>query len=421
MKKYDFPVKNKFHARAVIELDYEIDPISSDALYVDLDEVRGREYLDRMRFNLNIDNDRLEELSDFYTKIIFSGHKGTGKSLELKKFHHYLNNPQRYFSIFIELEKELEIATFQPEDIFVLLIVKVIEAANEKEVDLNLEYLDDLVKDWLANTEIKEELKDSYKLDIGSEAEIGASVFFVKLKSRLKAVYSSESKTSREIRQKIKRNPLDLINRFNNTLSDLRDMINKQNKGKDILFILDGTERMPYDKYLDLFIKDANLIKAINSNMIFSVPINSYYNIESNPAVEFFQTFILPMVVINAQSIPKLSEIISRRIDTDSFIDADALQYCVKKSGGCIRQLLRIVHRALNITFGKKISPQAAEKSAKELGKEMITLLDSEHIVILEEEEYKHADQKVLELLFSLVVLKYNGDRQINPLVKDLL
>ena len=151
--------------------------------------------------------------------------------------------------------------------------------------------------------------------------------------------------------------------------------------------------------------------------MVFSVPINSYFDIKSNPASFFFQTYSLPMIPITDQSLPLLKQIITKRIDAQIFIEDEALEFCILKSGGCIRQLLNIVNKSLTISLGTKITKEIAQKSVEELGRAMIELLDSAHYNILKKKEYERSDQKVLELLFSLAILKYNGERKINPLI----
>lgn len=103
------------------------------------------------------------------------------------------------------------------------------------------------------------------------------------------------------------------------------------------------------------------------------------------------------------------------------FIEKESLAFCIQKSGGCIRQLLRIVNKALIISRGAKITKETAEKSVSDLGRSMIELFDSEHLSILKQKQYYTADSKVLDLLFSLAVLKYNGAREINPLIQKYL
>ncbi|MCP4131482.1 MAG: hypothetical protein GY754_10935 [bacterium] len=418
---YSFPVTDKFHARTVTELDYKINPLDP-TVFVDLDPVRGQDYLEGIKFTLNIAEDSLKESTDSFIKIIFSGHKGTGKSLELERFHNYIDDPERYLSVFIDIEKEFEVAKFQPQDLFVILIAKLIETIAEKQIALKSNYLEEIINDWLSEKEVLEELKKSYKLDIGSEIEAGVSILgFLKLKSKLKALFSYESKTSTSIRQKIKKNPLKLIERFNMVLLDLRDILKKENKGKDILFVSDGTEKVPYETYTELFVQDSNLIRAIDCNCIFSVPISSYFDIENSPSSGFFQTYTLPMVPPTKESIPLLGTVITKRINGDTFIEENALQFCVKMSGGCIRQLLRIVNTALTTSLGSTITLKIAKKAAEEVGRRMFELLDSAHMDILLEEKYQTADKKVLDLLFSLAVLKYNGKRDINPLLKPFV
>lgn len=416
---YKFPVANKFAARAVTELDFEIDPMDPE-VYVDLDAVRGRTYLDRIKYNLNIDKDRLADTTEDFTKILFSGHRGTGKSMELKRFQHYIDHNDRYFSVFIEIEKESEVGTFQSEDLFAILIVKLIEKIDQHHIDFRSDFLNDIFNEWFSDEDIKKELKQNFKVDLGTETGAGWDFFgFVKLKAAMKAIFSSESNTCKTIRQSIKKNPLRLIERFNASLSDLRDTLEKQKRAKDILFILDGTEKISHATYLKLFRDDSHLIRSIDANMIVSVPINSFFDINKTASSQFFQAFTLPMIVIDEKSSPLLEKIITTRIDADTFIGPDALQFCVEKSGGCIRQLIRIVNKALNISLGEKITPEIARDAASEISRSMMDILDSEHREILRARKFDTADEKLLELLFELVILKYNGERKINPLIED--
>lgn len=79
------------------------------------------------------------------------------------------------------------------------------------------------------------------------------------------------------------------------------------------------------------------------------------------------------------------------------------------------------MNRSLIISRGEKITIETAEKSVMELGRSKLDLLDTEHIEILTKGNFNTADQKALDLLFSLAVFKYNGERKINPLIIDLL
>ncbi len=416
----EYPVKDKFLARQVTELDFEIAPENETALYVHLDPVRPADCFEDIKFILNIDptSGQLSKLTDSYAKIIFSGHRGCGKSTELHRFQACVNHSDRYCSIFIDMEKEVEITTFEPEDLFVTLIFKLIERLKDDGVEIHTAQLNDLLKEWLSDAEIQRELKTSYNLDIASEVEAGAGFLgFIKLKSSLKALFSSSSSTVKKIRETVRRNPHSLVDRLNLALDDARQVLAKAGLGKDILFVIDGFEKMRYQIFQQLFIRESSMLQALDSNILFTVPINSYYDISSSASSEFFQTYILPMVPVTAQSSLLLADIIGKRLDAGVFFAPGALAYCVEKSGGCPRQLLRIVNRAIVQRRGERIAPGDAEKACHFLGQEMWDKLDSDHRKILLDKTYETADRKSLDLLFSLAVLKYNGRREINPLL----
>ncbi len=416
----EYPVKDKFLARQVTELDLEIDAENEAALYVHLDSVRAEECFNDIKFTLNIDasTGQLMKLTDSYAKIIFSGHRGCGKSTELHRFQTDVNHSDRYCSIFIDMEKEVEITTFEPEDLFVTLIFKLIERLEQEGLEIRTVQLGDLLKEWLSDTEIQRELKTSYQLDIASELEAGAGFLgFIKLKSSLKALFSSSSNTVKKIRESVRKNPHSLVNRLNLALDDAREILDKAGKGKDILFVIDGFEKMRYEIFQLLFIRESSMIQALNSNILFTVPINSFFDIKNSASAEFFQTPILPMVPVDKKSIPLLADIIAKRIDTSLFFAAGVLNFCVEKSGGCPRQLLRIVNRAIIQRRGERIKQGDVNKACLYLGQDMWDKLDSDHRKILENKAYQAADAKILDLLFSLAVLKYNGRREINPLL----
>lgn len=416
----EYPVIDKFLARQITELDFEIEPENEAALYVHLDSVRPADCFEDIKFILNIDpsTGQLSKLTDSYAKIIFSGHRGCGKSTELHRFQSNVNDPSRYCSIFIDMEKEVEITTFEPEDLFITLIFKLVERLEQESLEIKTAQLGDLLKEWLSDTEIQRELKTSYNLDIASEIEAGAGFLgFLKLKSSLKALFSSSSSTVKKIRETVRKNPHSLIDRFNLALEDARRVFAAADKGKDILFVIDGFEKMRYPIFQLLFIRESSMLQALDSNILFTVPINSYYDISSSASSEFFQTYILPMVPVTDRSRPLLADIIGKRLDADVFIAPGALEVCVEKSGGCPRQLLRIVNRAIVQRRGERIAPADVERACIYLGQEMWDKLDSAHRKILWDKSYETADKKALDLLFSLAVLKYNGRRDINPLL----
>jgi hypothetical protein len=425
MAHYTYPVTNPFQARTVTEPDFEPN-LFKDNLYVNLDEVRGVDFVQDIRFTLNIDqaSDCLYDVTDDYVKIIFSGHRGCGKTTELKRLHHNLNHPKRYFSIFLSIEEEMEYGSFQPEDFFVWIILKLVDAIHIEEIDVSITALDELAQQLLSDKIIEHELKNSFQTELGIDAGSGVNFFdWLKFKAIAKAVFAGSNQTSTKIREEVRRNTLDVINKINLAIVEVRNTIQKNSKGGDILFIVDGSEKLKFEVYEYLFIENPNLLKTLAVNLIVAVPINSFYQIEKTPGY-FPNQFIVPMVKLglnDSYSNECFKEVVRRRIDENAFFDVEVLDECVQASGGCMRQLLIVVNSVIRKARGNKASLETAKLAIYELGHRMYDLLDSDHMAALHIENRHLGDVKVREMLFQLVLLKYNGTVKVNPLLKPFV
>ncbi|MBT9544767.1 MAG: hypothetical protein IV090_05210 [Candidatus Sericytochromatia bacterium] len=419
---YVFPITNIRQSKYVLEPDFDI--TSYPELYVDFNQVRSRRFLDELQFALNLEDDELKEPPDRFMKIVFSGHLGCGKTTELKHIQRYINAPDRYTSILIELEKECEVGKFEKEDLFVLFIVKLLQRLREDlpETHFDAGGLQEILHEWLSVETVQKELKDHYQIEVNTEAGMGFDFWgFLKLGSKFKSVFDHNSATAHTIRENVKRNPMRLVERLNEFLAEVRQVMAENNKGRDLLFIVDGSEKIHFEIYKALCIQEAHLLKALNANLILSIPINAYFDIKSHAQGQFFTDYLLPMLEVNPQTKPLLAELITKRLDQTLFLEPEALDYSLEQSGGCPRQLLRIIHKAIMLGQGQKISLERAKESCYYWGQQMSDTLTQEHWDILIQQDYYSASEQVQNLLFALVVLKYNGKRELNPLIQPFL
>jgi hypothetical protein len=421
---YEFPLKDKFQVREVTEIDFDIEAYK-DKLYVDLTEVRDNDFWETLVYDLGVnpENNKLEKLTKDFVKIIFSGHIGSGKTLELRRFQEYINDRERYLSVFIEVEKVFEVARFQPEDFFIMLITELVKTLQANHIPLDFTELTQLEKDWLSTEEIKKEITKSTKGELEIEKSVGINIpTFFQFSTKIKALFSAETKTATEIRQKVRTNSLEYINQFNAILYQVRNQISA--RGKDILFVIDGSEKLE-EINTNIFVKQSYLLRAINANMICSVPITMHYKVQNSNALGFYADCLLPMIKLNDRSKVKLKEIITRRIDKKTFFpDDEVLDLMTTYSGGSIRQLLRIANAMFRHTRGQVVTMEKAKEALAELGRKMWELLKTEEITILKEglknnSDFKVADEKITLLVFSLILLKYNDEIKLNPLLES--
>lgn len=424
MARYQYPVTNKYEARIVTEPDREED-LFEENLYVNLDEVRGEEFRESIFYSLAVEDDRLAYLTDDYVKIICSGHRGCGKSTELQRLHQYLNAPPRYFSILLSIEQEMDYGSLQPEDIFVWIILKLVEAIKEHDIATGRADFDDLARQLLADKTVEQELTQTFATEISTEAG-GGFDFLVRLKTIAKGVFSGKNTTSTKIREEVRKNTLAIIQKINAALVSLRSSVQKANLGQDLLFIIDGSEKLDFKVYENLFIQNPNLLRALSLNMIVAIPINAFYKIEAAPGLNFPKQFIVPMIKLGEPGTEPnecFKEVITRRLDEATFFAPGVLDECVRRSGGCMRQLLIIVNTVINKALGKQASLELAKATIYRLGSEMYQVLSTEHVEVLKRglAALKLGDAEVRDMLFRLVLLKYNGHVKLNPLLEDFI
>ncbi len=427
MATYNYPVTNPFEARRVTEPEFEPD-LFSDNLYVDLDSVRGEEFRQSIAFDLNIDTQasiqqsQLTYQSDDYIKIIFSGHRGCGKTTELKRLYADLNDPSRYATIYFSIEDETIYEGFQPTDLFVWIIIKLVEFLDKHDVRAGSLALERLRQQLLTDVTVEDEIKTGSQLELSTQAGGGFDFWgWLKFGVQAKAVMADENRTSTKIREQVRQNTLSVIQQINAALIDIRSAVKAQHKGRDLLFIIDGSEKLKFEVYEYLFLKNSHLIRELGLNLIAAVPIDTYYRI-MDAVVYFPNQHIIPMVKLDKpNAVACLKEIIRRRVDETTFFDDGVLDLCVRYSGGCVRQLLQIVNAVIRKTRGQKASLAEAGIAIQELGRRMYELLDNEHLTILKSGVYQTGEAKVREMLFQLVLLKYNGHLMPNPLLDSFV
>ncbi|MFN8396971.1 MAG: hypothetical protein U0176_20260 [Bacteroidia bacterium] len=321
----------------------------------------------------------------------------------------------------MDLEKETSIERFQPEDFFVALITILLRTLRDRKVKFDRKEFESIANDWVSEEEVSREIEKSFGVEAEAEVSLGWKFWeFLGIGGHLKGTYSADNKTTKAIRQQIKTNPIGLVTRLNAAIVGVREDIQRAGKGREILFVVDGLEKTRHEVYESLFIQDPQAILSLGAHQILTVPIGTFYEVQSQPSREFFETVYLPMLRLNEQTVPLFKELVLRRVSPE-LLGEGVLDECISYSGGCPRQMLKLVNRALGIALGKPVTLEHAEKAIREEGNERWRTLTSTHQEILRSREFETANLEVLELLQSLNILEYNGmnlERKINPLIE---
>ncbi len=449
--KYNFPVKDFYLAREVIEPDFDISQYES-RLYVDLSPARiskiTEDYRKSIKTALNVDSrsNRINRrtATTHYKKILFTGFRGTGKTTELQKIQKELTGPSAYYTVFVALESELEMTNFHYEDFFIMLILKLARNINKDDkLKHNAHFLDSIIEDWISEKEVIKEIEKEAKMQ--GEVSTGGGfnlLNFFKTDFNIKSALAFGTKAATKIRKNIKDNLNQVIEKFNKALEEIRPTISKNKRGKDILFIIDGLEKAPYLEYEKLIVKNAHAIFDINAHILTTVPINAQYLAEIWAEQSKFEIFIFPVIKVdNFYNRLLMTEVITRRIDKETFFDNkiikrkvgneylenyEVLDYIVRMSGGVLRQLFHIVRYVLLYSVEEKLTTAKAKDLLRDYGRRMYETLNSNQKKILEEfkegkRDLTPADKDDGILLFNLFILKYNDSFYLNPLIEQFI
>ncbi len=421
--RYQFPEKDPFRAMEATEPDFDIFEPGREDLYVPLQDLRSSRQFELIERELGVSHNRLSNIPNKYIKILFSGHRGSGKTVELLRFRDKIHHPDRYFCVFVSLQEEIEITRFQAEDLYVVLINKLLRELREANVSYDEEEFEDIARAWTREKEIVEELQRRQGVQSGEGVKAGFNFWNIfSAEGFLKSFYGHDDVITQKIRQSFRRNPKELVDRFNSALIGVRQAIQAEGKGKDLLFIVDDFEKTRPEIYNTVFIDDPKFIQDMKAHLICCVPIQTFYKVQNHAAADVFRTSYLPMADLEKRGGETFSQIVTRRADASLF-ESGVLEQIVRLSGGSPRQLLRVANQCL-LRADDRVDSGILEETRKSLALERLRPLTAKHRQILKGRNFQDVSPELLELLFALHVMEYNGDkieRRINPLLEGYL
>lgn len=411
--------------------DLPIERGEQDPHYVDCSAPRGVKNAMEMMAN------RIERSpAPHYSKQLFTGHRGSGKSTELFRLKRMLEE-SNYFVVYFDVEAELNISDLDYTDVLLTIAQQVEKQMREcAKIEIKSELLDNIAN-WFGTTVIREQKSRDINATLETESSIGIQLPFAKMLARFKGEIKSSSIRRTEIRRELEQKALELIQRVNELLDDARVRLEKHGK-RGLVLIVDGLERLLY-RVVDaatgrsshdlLFIEHGEQLRSPNCHLVYTFPINLLS--ARNVGQIFNETTILPMIKILEKDgepctmgLKALRQIIASRLDIDAIFDSpDLVDRLVQLSGGHLRDLLRLVRYALDYT-NTTVSAEHVEQAMRQLVNEYDYLIPDKDLPLLHEVHRTRQvpnDEPHALLLYNLLVLEYrNGKRwaAIHPAVQ---
>ena len=442
-----------FRAKTLAEVSKAIslEPLEPlDDRYTDLSKARGTRDLRKLRqyFENAASNQQ-------WACAAFIGHRGSGKSTELKRLEGELS--ERFTPLHLEVDQSLQLDCDYT-DLLLWLVDSVVNHFYDHALPLDGARVK-AVADWFAERTIEtaDELKKEVSLETEAEAStktgahFGIFAYSVKLLARLKARVVGNREHRKLSRQKLQNYSDELLQRVNALLAHTRKVLVAEGRPARLLIVQDNLDRLRPESALRLFRDNGDILRRLEADCIWTVPINSrlapfgihnlFNNVFSMPTIKVHDRAGKPVPT----GITGLVELVGKRMDTATvFSSPEVVAYLAEKSGGSVRDLLRLIGEAqlaAQVDGLSAINEDSAQEAVKKLrldfqglfvpGDAYYPLLaavartkqDAVTTASATPEQAANNRAFFAELLVNGSVLEYNGDERwfdVHPVVHDI-
>ncbi|CAK8721334.1 Orc1-like AAA ATPase domain-containing protein [Candidatus Electrothrix laxa] len=412
--------KNRLDYNEPLRPDDEL----SQGLFVDTSEARGDFSIKRLHRELNVDNQGIAHTASATPQkqyILFTGHRGCGKSTELLRTATYLHHPDRYYVIHLDCLEKLDINNLKYSDVLLALAAALLKKLEQEEgITIDQIFLTSLENWFKERVEAHTSLRDfATEVKAGVKVQTGLprlSKLFGELTNKINIA----STYREELRLVVRNNFTEFTEAFNQLIQDGEEKIRVAGKGKRILFTVDGTDRLDQEDAPKFFIENVHQLTQINGLFIYCAPIHLLHQVNTINAI-FSQPFRLPMLKVRdrdgeelPENIAVMRELALRRVPEQLFDEPDTVDYLVRYSGGHPRDLLRLLKVAINYSEEERIDRAAAEKAVKQVANEYRRFIsNSDYTRLVQIDLHPDApddftDKQSNELLYNLTLLEYS-------------
>jgi thymidylate kinase len=362
-------------------------------------------------------------------KVLFTGHRGSGKSTELNKLATLLRNS--FFVVHFSITRALNLSDLTYTDLLLAIAMRLFSQATtgeaigrRKRKVIGDVLLDDVYR-WFT-----QEIVIEKTFEPKADASLVANVNLLLLK--LEGKVSAEAVTRRQVRERVEHRLSDLLDKMNQVIAEIT-----KNTGRRVLIIVEDIDKLDLARARDLFLNTAYALTAPKAHIIYSFPVALRYDNDfSQIRTSFAHRFILPNVRVyhrdgtpDAVGQAMLQQVVLSRMDA-ALIEPPALDLAVTMSGGLLVTLVQLVQNAAlrALSAGQAtIDLVHIQGAVTEIRHDYQALLEPRHYITLRDyhqRKWLENEDAVREVLHNLSLLEYANDERwcdVHPIVLPLL
>ncbi|PZO51651.1 MAG: hypothetical protein DCF15_14660 [Phormidesmis priestleyi] len=305
------------------------------------------------------------KMADEPAKYLLAGHRGGGKTTELRRLE--TRCKLDYTMVWVDTDTNLDKFNIGHAEVVVLIgmsIVQQLEASGWK------------LPNQLETNLLGSLARITYQDRDFEEGGWGLPKVFADLGLLLRVGFQQDTKTTREVRPALG----EIIDRVNDIIEAA------QHDRRELLVIVDGLDRKEYSIALEMF--SSSLLTALNCHIVYAVPIALRYSPAFRQPMQGFSSCLdldnVPVFKCSDQRCPTihpdphgrkiLNNVISKRLNTladtyENLCEAEAIELLCEKSGGVMRDLVRLARTACMVALQEKatrITQEIAEEAVRE-------------------------------------------------------
>ncbi|MDG4551825.1 MAG: hypothetical protein P9F19_03050 [Candidatus Contendobacter sp.] len=372
--------------------------------------------------------------------LLFSGHRGGGKSTELLRLQKNLAEPpageDQFFVVYFEADQEdIDVNDVDFPDLLLAIIRQVGKALRERaNVELRPTWLSRFVGDL--------------KRFLGSEVEFEKLELDAQI-AKFTATIKSSPDARLKIREVLEPNVSSLIQAANDLLDEA--VIRLKDKGyRNLALIVDNLDRIVLrdleggiTTHERLFLNRGSQLHALRCHVVYTLPISMVYSPKATALMNIFgrDPAVLPMVKVanqddsdNPDGMDALRKIVLKRLNAanitqwiNAFDSLDTWDYLCRMSGGHLRNLLILIRSACTVAGALPLTRRVIEQAVMGISNDFERALNHpdffKTLRDIDRTKELPGSKDDQMLLYNLSVLEYlNGEvwYVVNPAVKAL-
>jgi len=376
-------------------------------------------------------------------RLLFASHPGGGKSTEL---HRLMRDAGRdYWFVYLSAKDVLDLADLTHIDLILALMEKLYENGKAEKLIQDKRVIEP-VRGWLR--EVVRETKVAREEDFKVEAGVGIDGLLAQiigLQAALRSAFRLSHETGETVRQVLRPRIAELRQHCNDVITEITTHLNERTPRRRLVLIVDDTNALDLPVARDLFVSHTGLLADLQTSLIYTVPLFLVHSPDRAQLQRYFEILTLPMIKTHAPQGERfdagwqvLQQIVARRLEVDKLIEPEALNLAIEKTGGVLRDLLKVIRRAglvAEFESASRISVKAIRYSLDQLKTEYYQSVRGAGNVSSDElykkmKEIAQAPQGKAEpdetlqlLLYTQAVIEYNGRGwyDLHPLMRENL